>query len=164
MLASAAMVNPAPLPQEPSRPSPAWWLYLGLLALFAFGGMLANAVQFSRTTLPPTAIAISAVARTLNLIGLLGLLLYILGRPLVGRAFWQAVFGLTVLQFLFGASQFVRVLGMTGGGRESMVAWLGLGGLAVGLPLLYVLWAYAFRSAHLWVRAAADPSAPGSTP
>src|SRR6188768_85395 len=111
VLASAAMTTPAPESAPPARPSPAWWIYFGLLSLFALGGVASLAVQAGRVAdMPRGTVAISLVATALNLLGILGLLLYILQRPLLGRAFWQGVFGLTVLQLLFSASQFARVL------------------------------------------------------
>ena len=123
----------------------------GLLSLLAIGGIASYALQVSRlAAMPPAALAITVFATVLNLLGILGLLLYILQRPLVGRAFWQGVFALTVLQLLFSASQFARVLAMPGGGRESLVAAIGIASILLGVPLLYVLFTYAFRSPRLW--------------
>jgi hypothetical protein len=145
------MAIPAPAAAPPSRPSPAWWFYVALLSLFALGGMVAFALQVGQVAaMPRGALAIGVVATALNLLGILGLLLYILQRPLIGRAFWQGVFGLTVLQLLFSAAQFARVLAMPGGGRESLVAAIGIGSILVGVPLLYALFTYAFRSPRLW--------------
>jgi len=148
------MTTPTPGPDH-RRPSPAWWIYFGLLVVFGVGGALAFAVQFRQAHLPPAALALSVTATVLNLLGILGLAFYILQRPSIGRAFWQGVFGLTALQFLFSASTFARVLGTATPGSDgtiSQTALLGLAGLALGLPLLFVLWMYAFRSPALWHR------------
>jgi hypothetical protein len=34
------MTTPAPESAPPARPSPAWWIYFGLLSLFALGGVV----------------------------------------------------------------------------------------------------------------------------
>ncbi len=138
--------------EPPAAPSRLWWAYLAILLLFGALGLIALVVQLGAGRFQADQVALAVGATVLNLLGLLGLWGHIRSRPFGDPLFWRLVLVMIAAQLAFSAFQFGSALALPGGSPERSVAWLGLGSAAFGLPLLFALWRYAFRSPGLWAR------------
>jgi hypothetical protein len=135
---------------ESSRPSQLWWVYFGLLVILGVAGAAPYLSLIRERRLSGPGLALPAIATLLNLWALVGLGAYIRSRRLAWSGFWQLCLGLTVIQWIFSASMFLRSLPLDITSPEGRVSMLGLLGLALWLPLLVALWRYTFLSPKLW--------------
>lgn len=122
------------------NPSRLWWLYFGYLIVMMILGIANYVLRFERSS--QLVLEISTVTMLLDAMACIGVWGYLRSTPLGTAWLWAICLAIKILQF-------AAMPGFAIWARGSLDI-PDLCGMALGIPLLIVLWRYAFSSPHIW--------------